>query len=254
MLAHVFAAPFAMMRKPGLFIAAWLTVFIQGGISLVLLDSIVPLTDPSAAMTYVFSMNGIIGILAILANLTLTTFIYGWIASHVGKTTPHTIGEIIPSSFLLALFVLVGVTAFFVVNAFIAYLAGLGGIIQLFAFALFGIMVVVSLFAITKFVFTPSLLGKGITLKDALSQSWNMSTGNFFSVIILILVLLIISTFVLSIPELFPFTIENEWASLAFFSLFAGISTWFSATTLGLSIHAEKKEFTSIPQRKHMPK
>ncbi|MBU2099617.1 hypothetical protein KKB11_00100, partial [Candidatus Micrarchaeota archaeon] len=84
------------------------------------------------------------------------------------------------------LMMLFSVIVLWIVSAF-AIAAGIIGMIVLI------LVILLEGFVLVHFAFVPALLGKGMKIKEALKESWNFTTKQFISVILLLIGIMIIN-------------------------------------------------------------
>ncbi len=249
MLTHILHAPAAMARHPLSFVWIWGLVALQGVIIILGADFLIPLLfsgNAGEASSSLALGDILLGVIGLWVSIALSFFAIALISSTL-QTTATPLGNLIRSSFVVAFVILLASAGLFAITSFVIGLASvLGGIVNAFILPLFAFVgIILVFFATLKLAFTSSFIGKNHSAKDALTESWHFTTGKILSVGALVIVLMIVGSFLSSLPLLVPIFFENEWIQLAYESLYGALSLFFGATVLGLSVRDEKMTHTN---------
>lgn len=259
MLSALISAPGTMARNAGLYITVFAVLLAQALIAqfvpdaLALAEQAASLSPDSAAANLV---SFILAILVVLIQLTLSVYVLAAVSNVIGapKNNP---AKKNPNASLGALARFAGIAllvggALLIVSGFLFSLLtqanGIFSILLLLALAI----VLFKLFAgLILFGFAPSLMGRGFSLREALAQSWKLSTKHIFGVILLFLALIFISGITETIITLATDSLTNEWMLLLVNAFFAALLAFYGATVLANAIPANitPESTASAPRR-----
>jgi hypothetical protein len=254
MLEQVIAAPFALLKRPGLYLLALVIVLIQGGLSIIAGDYLGYFSVSIAELQFPLDIPFMVGLLAFVVSTSIPVYLHASIAAAMNpsKNAPLPPMGLIGSS--LGMGLLLGMVGLVLlgIGLFLSSVISLtGGFVSLIGVILFLILGLVAFFALIKFMFAPTFLGKGFPIKDALAESWKITTGKFFQALLIALLLMIIGVFVGSIPGILPVDLSNEWVELIVSSLFAALTGGFSAVLLALIARTDTNTFTLGTRHAH---
>ncbi len=237
MFEQVIAAPFALLKRPGLYLLALVLVLIQGILSLVAGDYLGYFSASLAELQISLTLDFFAGLLLFIISTSIPLYLHASIASAMSNQKNR---STIPLGLIgssLAMGVLLGVVglALLGIGLFMSGVIGLtGGFVSLVGIILFVILGLLVFFALVKFMFAPTFLGRGFPIKEAFAESWKITTGKFPQAVLIALLLMIIGIIVGSIPDILPLDLSNEWVDLLVSSLFAALTGSFSAVLLAL--------------------
>ena len=149
------------------------------------------------------------------------------------STTIHAIGQIISFTFFILIFAFL-LAIFIWFSLIITMFFELGGLVLFVLFALAGFYVAV------KFVFILQALAfNKSNVRKALEQSWNFSQGQFWQVLLFVIVVTVIYGILMSVGTTASDLFEGEIESMIIFAVFWAVFLAFSG--LALAIYYSKK-------------
>ncbi|MEK6970439.1 MAG: hypothetical protein AABW68_01950 [archaeon] len=254
MLEQVIAAPFALIRRPGLGLIAYFFVLFQGALLLLFGESFGVFRDAALSMRFTPTLDFVGGGMVFLISISIPIYLNAIIAHrlHSRTDTPSIPFGLAGSSLVLGLFLgLLGMAALgfgLFMSGVIGYTEGLVSMMGVLLFFILGLLV---FFSFVKFMFTPTFLGKGFPIKEAFAESWKLTTGKFIHSILIVLIFIVVGTVMGSLPALLPIDLSNAWMDLLVSGLFTAIPSGFSAVTLALI--AEKDAQSPSPSGARHP-
>lgn len=255
MLEQIVAAPFAMIRRPSLYVIAFILAFLQGAVTLLLIDYQTVFQATLLDAQPLFSIEFFIGLVVFLVSGAIPLYLHAILSQRINspakgtKTAPMgLVGSCIALSIVIAV---VGIAALLVAVAISAAIGTTTGIVSIILMILFALIAGIILFAVVKFMFTPSFLGRGFSIKEAFAESWKLTAGKFFSVLVIALVILIVGGFLAGITALLPVPTDNQWVALFISSIFSGLTGYFSGTLLALIVGNDTNLPTSGARHPH---
>jgi hypothetical protein len=254
MLEQVIAAPFALIKRPALYVWALFLVLIQGAILLVFGETLGYFSTTLADFSFPLNIEFLSGGIIFLFSTSIPIYLHASLAQRMNKdnrsnTIPFGLAG---SSFLMGIVMSVVGLCVLGIGLFMSGVIGLtGGFLSLLGVILFFILGALVFFALVKFMYAPTFLGRGFPIKEAFSESWKITTGKFFPSILVALILLIVGVFLGSIPEVLPIDASNEWINLIISSIFAGLAGSFSGVTLALIAGKDTNTFSNARRHAH---
>ncbi|MBU2476843.1 hypothetical protein KKG83_05215 [Candidatus Micrarchaeota archaeon] len=138
-------------------------------------------------LTFLGTLLIVNSVLGIMLSVSIANFLFE--KKSVLSSIMYSVSNIIKIlGFVLffGLMMLFSVIVLWIVSAF-AIAAGIIGMIVLI------LVILLEGFVLVHFAFVPALLGKGMKIKEALKESWNFTTKQFISVILLLIGIMIIN-------------------------------------------------------------
>lgn len=237
MFEQVIAAPFALLKRPGLYLLALILILIQGVLAIVFGDYLGYFSISLAALDFQPTLEFFAGMIIFILSTSIPIYLHATISHsiHEPKTRSLVPMGILGSSLILGIVAGVIGLAVLGIGLFMSGVIGItGGFVSLIGVILFLILGLILFFAILKFMFAPTFIGKGFPVKDALAESWKITTGKLLQTIGIALLLAVVGIFIGSIPTILPLDLTNEWMNLIVSSLFAALTGSYSAVLLAL--------------------
>lgn len=254
MLEQVIAAPFALLKRPGLYLLAFVIVLVQGILSIVAGDYLGYFSASLAALQFSLDGGFLVGLLIFIISTSLPVYLHASIAAAMNKSKNNPLPPMGVVGSSLGMGLLLGVIglALLGIGLFMSSVISLtGGFVSLIGVILFFILGVLVFVSLVKFMFAPTFLGRGFPIKDALAESWKITTGKFVHALLVALLLMIVGIFVGSIPDILPIDLSNEWVDLLVSSVFAALTGSFSAVLLALIANTDTNTFSVGTRHAH---
>lgn len=255
MLASLWNAPFSMIKNAGLYVGLWILVGVQALIAVggagplaewgdggFLLNPTAPLDLPVFILgALVFGISTAIGIMG-----------YAWVARQLEKKTLPPLSHLFTQALGLSLLLtIVGGAILLLARILFSFMGG-EGVVSILAMivALFAALILG--FAAIKLSFSPVLLGYGLSAKDALAESWRQTTGHFWGLLVLLILMSVVTGIIQSLDLFLP-VIENEIITLLIVVTLGAAALFYTGSVLALAL-PERGNLSSFTPRKHMHK
>lgn len=251
MIASLWKAPAAMIQHAGLYITIWVLGLVSALLVIIGEAGLLEwfgggfLLNPNQPIDLTnFAMGGIV----FLFSIAITFFLYGLLTRQLEKKQNVSVGFIAGQSILLGLLItIVGSALIVKLRILMTFVAG-GGILSIAALILIFLIGVLSVVALIKFCFTPILTGYGLPIKDALAESWKQTSGHFWVLFILFLLVNVISSLIQSLEVFIPVT-GNEWIDVGIVVTLGAIATFYSITVFVLALPNKEGIHSLLPRR-----
>lgn len=232
---------FFLVKYPRSLVSVLILVLIQLGIGVWLSPLIEAFLATGNGIVFLFSLSfwdGLLSIFGFFVLLVLGLFIPAMVSGMVNSVEKRS--SLSASSFLrviqLSLWLLVivlGLMAFF-------YLMDL--LLKSFSFlSLFGLFLgtiaaIIFFFSVIRFVFTPTLIGFGFTLKESLRQSWERTRVIFWKTIFLLLFFLLINSIAWSLVGNVLDSFDSDWLFVFLTGIVQSILVAFESAVLSYTV------------------